>query len=81
LENSEVVDRGYRYVAEEQTVIDGLTVSVIVSDFTDKNSECRRWTAVINGLPVVVRQKGNEKTGLFNSLYLVRQTNATVDHY
>jgi Domain of unknown function (DUF6134) len=81
LENSEVVDREYRYVAEEQAVIDNLTVRIIVSDFTDKNSECRRWTAVINGLPVVVRQEGKEKTGLFNPSYKVRQTNATVDPY
>jgi hypothetical protein len=81
LENSEVVDREYRYVAEEQAVIDNLTVRIIVSDFTDKNSECRRWTAVINGLPVVVRQEGKEKTGLFNPSYKVRQKNATVDSY
>jgi hypothetical protein len=79
LENSEVVDREYRYVAEEQAVIDNLTVRVIVSDFTDKNSECRRWTAVINGLPVVVRQEGKEKTGLFNPSYKVRQTNAEIE--
>jgi hypothetical protein len=79
LENSEVVDREYRYVAEEQTKIDGRAARVIVSDFTDKNSECRRWTAVINGLPVVVRQDGKEKTGLFNPSYSVRQTQADID--
>jgi hypothetical protein len=79
LENSEVVDREYRYVAEEQTEIDGLTCRLIVSDFTDKNSECRRWTAVIKGLPVVVRQEGKEKTGLFNPSYKVRQTSAEID--
>jgi hypothetical protein len=78
LENSEVVDREYRYVAEEQAEIDGRAARIIVSDFTDKNSECRRWTAVINGLPVVVRQEGKEKTGLFNPSYSVRQTKADI---
>jgi hypothetical protein len=79
LENSEVVDREYRYVAEEKAEIDGRAARIIVSDFTDKNSECRRWTAIINGLPVVVRQEGKEKTGLFNPSYSVRQTKAEVD--
>jgi hypothetical protein len=78
LENTEVVDREYRYVSEEQAEIDGRVTRIIVSDFNDKNSEARRWTAIINGLPVVVRQAGKEKTGLFNPSYSVRQTNATV---
>lgn len=78
LENTEVVDREYRYVGEEQAEIDGRAVRIIVSDFNDKNAEGRRWTAVVNGLPVVVRQAGKEKTGLFNPSYSVRQTKATV---
>jgi hypothetical protein len=78
LENSEVVDREYRYISEEQAEIGGRAARIVVSDFTDKNSEGRRWTAIINGLPVVVRQAGKEKTGLFNPSYSVRQTSATV---
>jgi hypothetical protein len=78
LENSEVVDRVYRYVAEEQAQIDGRDIRIIVADFTDKNSECRRWTAIIDGLPVVKRQDGKEKTGLFNPSYSVRQTKVAV---
>jgi len=78
LENSEVVDRVYRYVAEEQAEIDGRVIRIIVTDFADKNSECRRWTAIIEGLPVVRRQDGKEKTGLFNPSYSVRQTEAAV---
>jgi len=50
-----------------------------VADFADENGECRRWTAIINGLPVVIRQEGKEKTGLFNPAYAVRQTKVTVD--
>jgi hypothetical protein len=80
LENSEVVDRVYRYVAEEQAEIDGRVIRIIVADFSDKNSECRRWTAVFDGLPVVRRQDGKEKTGLFNPSYSVRQTKVTVGH-
>lgn len=78
LENSEVVDRVYRYVAEEHSEIDGLDTRIIVADFDDENSECRRWTAIINGLPVVIRQAGKEKTGLFNPAYSVRQTKVAV---
>ncbi len=78
LENAEIVEREYRYVAEEQAEIGGRTTRIIVADFTDKNSECRRWTAIINGLPVVVRQEGKEKTGLFNPSYSVRQTKAAI---
>jgi hypothetical protein len=78
LENAEVVDRVYRYVAEEQAMIDGRVIRIIVADFTDKNSECRRWTAIIEGLPVVRRQDGKEKTGLFNPSYSVRQTKVAV---
>jgi len=78
LENSEVVDRVYRYVAEEQTEIDGRVIRIIVADFADKNSECRRWTAIIEELPVVWRQDGKEKTGLFNPSYSVRQTKVAV---
>ena len=80
LENSEVVNRVYRYVAEEQAEIDGRVIRIIVADFVDKNSECRRWTAIINGLPVVRRQDGKEKTGLFNPSYSVRQTKVAVGH-
>ena len=78
LENAEVVDRVYRYVAEEQAMIDGRVIRIIVADFADKNSECRRWTAIIDGLPVVQRQDGKEKTGLFNPSYSVRQTKVSV---
>jgi hypothetical protein len=80
LENTEVVDRVYRYVAEEQAEIDGRVFRVVVADIVDKNAECRRWTAVINGLPVVRRQEGKEKTGLFAPSYTVRQTNAAIGH-
>ena len=80
LENSEIVDRVYRYVAEEQAEIDGRVIRIIVADFSDKNSECRRWTAIFDGLPVVRRQDGKEKTGLFNPSYSVRQTKVVVDH-
>lgn len=80
LENSEVVDRVYRYVAEEKAEIDGCVVRVIVSDFADKNSECRRWTAIVNGLPIVRRQTGKDKTGLFNPSYSVWQTKVEVAH-
>jgi len=79
LENTEIVDREYRQVTEEQTEASGSGSRVIVSDFTDKNAEGRRWTAIVSGLPVVIRQEGKEKTGLFNPSYLVRQTNVTVD--
>jgi hypothetical protein len=78
LENSEIVDREYRHVADEQAEIDGRT-RVIVSDFSDKNSEGRRWTAIVGGVPVVIRQEGKEKTGLFNPSYAVRQTGVTLD--
>lgn len=74
LENAEVVDREYRYVREEKTDIEGRTVKVIVADFADKNAECRRWTVIINGLPIVLRQDGKDKTGLFTPSYSVRQS-------
>jgi hypothetical protein len=77
LENAEVVERQYRYVKEEKTEIEGREAKVIVADFSDKNAECRRWTAVINGLPIVIRQDGKEKTGFFNPSYSVRQTSKT----
>jgi len=79
LENTEIVDREYRQAAEEQTELNGRGSRVIVSDFADKNAEGRRWTAIVSGLPVVIRQEGKEKTGLFNPSYLVRQTNVTAD--
>lgn len=79
LENTEIVDREYRHVSEEQTEINGQSCRVIVSDFTDKNSVGRRWTAIVSGLPIVVRQEGKEKTGLFNPAYAVRQTGVSVD--
>ncbi len=78
LENAEVVDRVYRYVAEEQAEVGGRIIRVMVADFADKNSECRRWTAIINGLPIVRKQAGKEKTGLFNPSYSVRQRKVTV---
>jgi hypothetical protein len=79
LENAEIVDREYRHIADEQTEINGRATRVIVTDFADKNSEGRRWTAIISGLPFVIRQEGKEKTGLFNPSYAVRQTRVTVD--
>jgi len=78
IENAEIVDREYRHIANEQAEINGRS-RVIVSDFNDKNAEGRRWTAIVYGLPVVVRQEGKEKTGLFNPSYAVRQTGVTVD--
>lgn len=78
LENAEAVDREYRHVAEEQMVISGRSTRVVVSDAIDKNAEYRRWTAVVNGVPVVVRQEGKEKTGLFNPAYSVRQTRVAI---
>jgi hypothetical protein len=79
LENTEIVDREYRHVAEEKAAINGRGCRVMVTDFADKNAEGRRWTAIVNGLPVVVRQEGKEKTGLFNPSYSVRQTRVTAD--
>jgi uncharacterized protein DUF6134 len=79
LENAEIVDREYRQVSEEQTEINGRGSRVMATDFADKNSEARRWTAIISGLPIVTRQEGKEKTGLFNPSYSVRQTRVTVD--
>lgn len=79
LENTEIVDREYRQVAEEQTEINGRGSRVMVTDFNDKNSECRRWTTIVSGLPIVMRQEGKEKTGLFNPSYSVRQTRVTAD--
>ncbi len=79
LENTGIVDREYRHVAEEHTEIDGRGIRVMVADFADKYSEGRRWTAVIDGLPIVLRQEGKEKTGLFNPSYKVLQTKVTVD--
>ncbi len=37
LENSEVVDRSYRYVAEEQIEIEGRITRLIVADFSDQD--------------------------------------------
>lgn len=79
LENTEIVDREYRQVTEEQIEIYGRVSRVVVADFTDKNSECRRWTTITSGLPIVMRQEGKEKTGLFNPSYAVRQTRVTAD--
>ncbi|NVN90226.1 MAG: hypothetical protein HXX11_06440 [Desulfuromonadales bacterium] len=79
LENAEIVDREYRQLAEEQTEINGRVSPVMTTDFTDKNSTGRRWTSVISGLPIVMRQEGKEKTGLFNPSYSVRQTRIVVD--
>ena len=78
LENAEIVDREYRYVSEEQQEVNGRVARVVVADFSDKNSECRRWTAIVNGLPVVLRQDGKEKTGLFSPNYSVRLTKTSI---
>ena len=77
LENTEIVDREYRQVEEEQIESNGRRSRVIITDFIDKNAEGRRWTTITSGLPIVIRQKGKEKTGLFNPSYLVRQTTST----
>lgn len=79
LENTEIVDREYRQVSDEQRDINGTGRRVMATDFGDKNSEGRRWTAIINGVPVVIRQEGKEKTGLFNPSYSVRQTRINVN--
>lgn len=78
LENAEIVERVYRFVAEEHADIAGRPTRVIVADIADENAEFRRRTAIINGLPVVIRQEGKEKTGLFNPAYSVRQTKVAV---
>jgi len=80
LENAEIVDREYRQVEEEQTETNGRRSRVIITDFTDKNAEGMRWTTIASGLPIVMRQKGKEKTGLFNPAYLVRQTTTSAKH-
>lgn len=79
LENVEIVDREYRQITEEKAEINGRGSRVVVSDFADKNGEGRRWTAIIGEVPVVSRQEGKEKTGLFNPSYSVRQIRVTVD--
>ncbi len=79
LENAVIVDREYRYVAEEHAEIDGRDIRVMVADFADKFGEGRRWTAIIGGFPIVLRQEGKEKTGLFNPSYKVRQTRIALD--
>jgi hypothetical protein len=79
LENGEIVDREYRHVAEEHTEINGAAVRVVVSDAVDKNAEYRRWTMVVKGVPVVMRQEGKENTGFFNPAYSVRQTGVAAD--
>jgi hypothetical protein len=79
LENTEIVDREYRQVTEEQIEINERDRRVMVIDFADKYAEGRRWTAIIGELPVVIRQEGKEKTGLFNPSYSSRQTRITVD--
>jgi hypothetical protein len=79
LEYTEIVDREYRQITEEQAEINGRGSHVMTSDFADKNAEGRRWTAIVGELPVVWRQEGKEKTGLFNPSYSVRQTKVTVD--
>jgi hypothetical protein len=79
LENTEIVDREYRQITEEQAEINRRGVRVIASDFSDKNAEGRRWTAIVGELPVVWRQEGKEKTGLFTPSYSMRQNRVTVD--
>jgi len=78
LENTAIVSRKYRYVTQEHEKINGQDSRVMVSDFSDKNSEGRRWTTSIVGLPIVLRQEGKEKTGLFNPSYKVLQTRVTI---
>lgn len=79
LENTGIIDREYRHVAEESSEIDGRSTRVMVADFTDKYAEGRRWTASIGGLPIVLRQEGKEKTGLFNPAYKVLQTRVSIE--
>jgi hypothetical protein len=78
LENTAIVDRKYRQVMEEHAKINGRDSRIIVSDFSDENAEGRRWTTSIGGLPIVLRQEGKEKTGLFNPSYKVLQTKVTI---
>jgi hypothetical protein len=78
LENTVIVDRKYRQVTEEHSTINGRVRRVVVSDFSDENAEGRRWTTFIDGLPIVLRQEGKEKTGLFNPFYKVLQTKVTI---
>jgi hypothetical protein len=78
LENTVIVDRKYRQVTEEHATINGRVRRVIVSDFSDENAEGRRWTTSIDGLPIVLRQEGKDKTGLFNPSYKVLQTKVTI---
>jgi hypothetical protein len=79
LENTAIVDRKYRQVTEEHAKINGRDSRVIVSDFSDENAEGRRWTTSIGGLPIVLRQEGKEKTGLFNPSYKVLETKVSID--
>jgi hypothetical protein len=78
LENTAIVDRKYRHVMEEHAKINGRDSRIIVSDFSDENAEGRRWTTSIGGLPIVLRQEGKEKTGMFNPFYKVLQTKVTI---
>ncbi|MDD2539440.1 MAG: hypothetical protein PHH28_00160 [Desulfuromonadaceae bacterium] len=78
LGTSAIVGRKYRHVTEEHTKINGRDNQVIVSDFSDKNAEGRRWTTIIAGLPIVLRQEGKEKVGLFNSSYKVLETKVAI---
>ena len=79
LENTEIVDREYRHDVEELAEINGRGRRVMVTNFFDKNAEGRRWTAIIAGLPIILRQEGKEKTGLFNPSYKVLQTSVVID--
>jgi hypothetical protein len=78
LENTEIVNREYRQISEEEAEINGRGSRVMASDFADKNAEGRRWTAFVGELPFVWRQEGKEKTGLFTPSYSMRQTRVTV---
>lgn len=78
LENTAIVDRKYRQITEEHAKINGRDSRVIVSDFSDENAEVRRWTTSIGGLPIVLRQEGKEKTGMFNPFYKVLQTKISI---
>jgi hypothetical protein len=78
LENTAIVDRKYRQVTEEHATISGRVRRVMVSDFSDENAEGRRWTTFIDGLPIVLRQEGKEKRGLFNPSYKVLQTKIAI---
>lgn len=78
LENTVIVKRKYRQIAEEHATVSGQDRRVMVSDFFDDKAEGRRWTTTVEGLPIILRQEGKDKTGLFNPSYKVLQTKVTI---